>query len=187
MNRPKKKFRGAAIFLSVFALALTTALAVSVHLKGGKRAEPAFYDDLLVLRASGSLAGLGNEDTVITITALADPTGLCTNPGGESKVPGQNPAPVEVTGSISIPATEVKNGNTPFEVETEPPVTPIPGAPDCPNVLWEESITEMAFTSATITVEQGGNIVLTIECAFGAPTANGAISKDDVDCVQIQP
>ena len=57
------------------------------------------------------------------------------------------------------PATEVKNGNTPFNVTTEEPETPIPGAPDCPNPNWTEEITDLDFTSATISVYQGGVLV----------------------------
>jgi hypothetical protein len=59
-----------------------------------------------------------------------------------------------VTGGQAIPAEEIKNGTTPFDVTTEPPTSPIPGAPDCPNASWTENITDMAFTSAVITVEQ---------------------------------
>ena len=171
-----------ALFAAASMLSLTTSSASNVHLKGGRNAEPSFTDLGLTLSASGALAGLGHEDVVITINATANPTANCTNPGGQSKVPGQNPAPVDVTGSVSIPADEVKNGNTPFGVETDPPDTPIPGAPDCPNSSWTESITDMAFTSATIVVEQGGSVVLTISCTFSSPTSDGAVRKADVNC-----
>lgn len=151
-------------------------LASSVHLKGGKNAKPSFYDNGLTLAASGELSGLGGGDVLITISATANPTATCTNPAGATQPPGQNPAEVTVTGSVSIPEEEIKNGNTPFSVETDPPVTPVLGAVDCPNRLWTEDITDMAFTSATITVEQPeGTIVLTISCTFG-PTRNGGVS-----------
>jgi hypothetical protein len=170
------------VALSVLVLA-TTAFAANVHLKGGKNAEPSFTDNVLTLSASGALAGLGNGDVLITIDATANPTANCTNPGGQSKVPGQNPAPVDVTGSVSIPDAEVKNGNTPFSVTTLAPATPIPGAPDCPNPGWTETITDMAFTSATITVEQPvGTVVLTVSCTFSSPTSDGSVPKGDVSC-----
>jgi hypothetical protein len=158
--------------------------AASVHLKGGKNAEPSFTDNGLSLAASGALSGLGNGDVEITIDATADVTAVCENNGG-NQAPGQNPAPINVTGSESIPEEEVKNGNTPFSVETDPPESPIPGAPDCPNPNWSEFITDLAFTSATITVEQpAGNVVLTITCSFDAPTSDGPVSKQDVNCTQ---
>jgi hypothetical protein len=159
-------------------------VASSVHLKGGKHATPSFMDNGLTLTGSGALAGLGNEDVLITITAMADPTATCGNPGtNQHQAPGQNPAPVQVTGSVSIPEEEIKNGNTPFSVTTMPPVTPIPGAPDCPNSKWTEVITDMAFTSATIQVEQPeGTIVLTVSCEFDPATSDGAVPKGNVTC-----
>ena len=175
-----------AIALVVALLVMTmagTSLAGSVHLKGGRNATPSFTDNGLTLTASGELAGLGNGDVLVTVTATANPQATCTNPGGQSKVPGQNPAPVDVTGSVAIPASEIKNGNTPFSVTTLAPASPIPGAPDCPNSSWSETITDMAFTSATITVEQpAGNVVLTISCTFSSPTSDGSVAKGSVSC-----
>jgi hypothetical protein len=156
--------------------------AASVHLKGGANSEPTFFDNGLSLSTAGALSGLGNEDLVVTLSATANVTANCTNNGGNLP-PGQNPAPITVTGSQSIPASEIKNGNVSFSVTTNGPTTPIPGAPDCPNPNWSENITELAFTSATITVEQpAGTLVLTVSCTFGAPTSNGAVSKQDVVC-----
>jgi len=170
----------AAIGLTV---ALTsTALANSVHLKGGPNAAPAFTDNGLTLNAAGELAGLGFGDVLVKISAVADPTAACTNNGG-TQAPGQNPAPVTVTGSESIPASELKNGNTPFSVTTNAPATPIAGAPDCPNPNWSEDITDMAFTSATITVDQpAGTLVLTVACTFSPATTNGAVLAGNVNC-----
>jgi hypothetical protein len=168
----------------VIALGASTAAASSVHLKGGRNAEPAFTDNVLTLLASGELAGLGNGDVLVTVTATADVTSTCTNQGG-TQAPGQNPAPITVTGSQAIPESEIKNGTTPFSVETERPVTPIAGAPDCPNPNWTEDITDLAFTSATITVEQPpGTLVLTVTCLFGTPTANGPVPGSNVTCTQ---
>jgi hypothetical protein len=157
-------------------------LLASVHLKGGRNAEPAFYDGGLWLHADGDLSGLGNGDVLVTIDALANVTSTCTNQGGNA-APGQNPAPISVTGSVSIPEEEVKNGNTPFSVATIPPPAIIPGAPDCPNPNWTESIDDLAFTSAVITVEQpAGTTVLTVACTFDPPTSDGSVNKQDVTC-----
>ena len=109
-------------------------------------------------------------------------TSTCTNQGG-NQAPGQNPAEVTVSGSQSIPASEIKNGNVPFDVTTEPPVTPIPGAPGCPNPNWRQYITDLSFTTATITVEQPpGTLVLTVSCTFSEPTTNGAVPRGNVIC-----
>ena len=168
----------------MLALAAGPALASSVHLKGGRNAEPNFSDGGLTLAASGDLAGLGNGDVLVTLTAQADVTATCTNQGG-NQAPGQNPAPITVTGSQAIPAAEIKNGNTPFSVVTIAPNPVIAGAPDCPNTNWTELIEDLAFTSATITVEQPpGTVVLTVTCQFGTPTANGSVPGGNVTCTQ---
>jgi hypothetical protein len=79
---------------------------------------------------------------------------MCSNKG-QNRPPGQNPAEVDVTGSTAVPAGDIDNGNVSIATTTNPPVTPVPGAPDCPNAQnWSENITDMAFTSATITLFQ---------------------------------
>src|SRR5207244_11581376 len=109
----------AALPISLFALAtvLTTpAFASSVHFKGD-HSKPAFTDNGLTLTASGELSGLGFGDVLVNISAVANPTGTCGNPGGNTfQAPGQNPAPVTVTGSVSLPASALTNGTTPFSV-----------------------------------------------------------------------
>ena len=165
-----------------FLLITMPVFGQSVHLKGGANAEPNFVDQGLTLNAAASLAGLGNGDVLVTLTATAAATSTCTNQGG-NQAPGQNPAEVTVSGSQSIPEEEIKNGNTPFDVTTIAPVTPIPGAPGCPNENWTQDITDLSFTTATITVEQpAGNLVLTVSCTFSSPTTNGAVSGGDVTC-----
>ena len=172
--------------LSIFVLSIiaSSTYAASVHLKGGKRAEPTATDSGLVLLITGALSGLGNGDVLITLDVLGNPLASCINPGsGEHRPPGQNPAELALTGVTSIPEEEIKNGNTPFSVATIPPVTPIPGAPDCPNPRWREVIEDIAFTAATITVEQPeGFTVLTVSCTIDPPSSDGKIDRGDVSC-----
>ncbi|MBI3972687.1 MAG: hypothetical protein HY332_15525 [Chloroflexi bacterium] len=181
--------------MAVLSITASLALGASVHLKGGKNAKPAYTDNGLTLTAAAALSGLGLENTRITILATANPTGNCTNPGGESKVPGQNPAPVDVAGSQDFTPDQIKNGNLAFTVTTAPPTSPIPGAPDCPNTSWTESITDMAFTTATLKVQQPipannadgtpnltANVILTVPCTLSPATSNGGVPSANVTC-----
>lgn len=165
------------------------ALAVNPHLKG--RHPVLFVDNGLTLTATVSYAGLGNFDTLQSLDATANPTATCTNPGGSNQPPGQNPAEVDVTGATAVPAGDIKNGNVSIATVTSAPVTPVPGAPDCPNPNWTETITDLAFTSATITLFQDANgngtfepdeAVLTVQCTFAVPTSNGAVPTSGVTC-----
>jgi len=105
----------------------------------------------------------------------------------------QRPAEAEVTGSTAVPASDIKNGNVTITTQTNPPTTPIAGAPDCPNANWTENITDLAFTSATITVFQDSNkngvfdpgeLVLTVSCTFNSPTSNGRVPASNYTCTE---
>jgi hypothetical protein len=169
-------------------LVANAAMAASPHLKG--RNPVSFSDGGLTLSATVSYAGLGNFDTLQELTATGNTVSTCTNKG-ENAAPGQNPAPTTVSGGTAVPADDIKNENVTISTTTGAPVTPIPGAPGCPNSNWTESIDDIAFTSATITLSQDSNengmfedgeVVLTVSCTFNPPTSDGSVPTSGFTC-----
>jgi hypothetical protein len=181
----RRKIITALVMAAAFPAA---TLAQNPHLKG--KNPVLFVDNGLTLTATVTYAGLGNFTTFQIVDATANPTATCTNPAGATQPAGQNPAEVDVTGATAVPADDIKNGNVTIPTETTSPTTPIPGAPDCPNPQWTERITNMAFTSATITLIQDVNengeaddpVVLTISCTFNSPTSNGPVPSSNYSC-----
>jgi hypothetical protein len=134
----------------------SVAIAAKVHFTP---TSPTFTDQGLVLLTQGKIAGLGNRDVTISVSATADSETICTNQGG-NQAPGQNPGDVTVEGSTTIPADRIDNGQLFFAVVTQPPEQPTAAEAGCPNENWTGTITDLDFTTATVTVEQGGVVVL---------------------------
>jgi hypothetical protein len=190
MLQMKRRIAVAALVFAAFALIAQPALAQNPHLKG--RNPIALTDNGLTLTARVSYAGLGNFDTLQVLTATGDTTSTCTNQGG-TQAPGQNPAPVTVVGATPVPAGDIKNGNVTITTTTDSPVTPVPGAPGCPNPNWREDITDVSFTSATIRLFQDQNagtgefgrwetLVLTVNCTIDPATSDGSVPSSDFTC-----
>jgi len=150
----KKKRLIVAVIVALIAVPLI--YAANVHFKRS----PTFTDNGTTLTGCFSLAGLGNGDLLITIDTTGSATTFCRSPGGNI-APGQNKTPVHPSGSTSIPSSQIKNGTVSVCVTTEAPPTPTPQEAGCPNNNWSTSVQDVTFTSATITVVQGGQTVLT--------------------------
>ena len=124
---------------ALFALALVAPVAAAnPHFVSG----PTFTTNGGRLTVSGKLAGLGNKDVTIIVEATGVTT--CTNRGGNVP-PGQTET---VSGRISNLRPE--NGNVVFSVTTASVSNP------CPKSMTPTT----RFTSAKITVVQGGKVVL---------------------------
>jgi hypothetical protein len=103
------------------------------------------------LVCSGKFAGLANAETTITVDAEGTATKQCRNRGGNVP-PGQTE---EIDASGEIIVTPGNTGQLTFRnLRTEEPdVTDTCPGPQTPEV------TDVTFTSATITASQGGVVV----------------------------
>lgn len=141
----------AVVIATVFAVLVFPAAAhAAVKFHSG----PTFTDLGTTLRVTGNVSGLGTENLDVSLVAsgLADVT--CTNPAG-NVAPGQR---TETTTGGTVTGIEPKNGRATFTVITSEPVAPS-GAEACPNSKWTASITDVDFTSATLTLVQGGQVI----------------------------
>ena len=140
----------------IAVLASSSALAARPHYVG----EPSFTDNGTTVTVSGKIAGIGNQDVTVVVSASGTATVVCTNPGG-NVAPGQTQE-VTTTGSQTI--TPVKNGNVVFSVTTAEPQQPTDATDaGCPNDKWTASITDVDFTSASVEVFQGGQEITSLE------------------------
>lgn len=124
--------------------------AANVHFVRG----PSATDAGTVLVVAGKLAGLGQGDVTLIVNAQGIASVECTNPGG-NVAPGQDTS-ISASGSVTLPSA--KNGQLVFSVSTAEPT--VPNTPTCPNSAWSADVVDVAFSGGTLTVIQGGVIVL---------------------------
>jgi hypothetical protein len=134
-----------------------TALAANPHFLGS----PTFtVNGNGSVTATGSVAGLGNQDVDVRLIARLSVEVLCRNPGGNI-APGQTQQ-TTVTGAQSNLA--VKNGRVDFSVTTAAPT--LSGTPKqlgCPNNKWTPEIGRVTVQSVTLQIIQpagSNNVVL---------------------------
>jgi hypothetical protein len=95
---------------------------------------------------SGKVAGLGGTTFTITVSAQGTASVTCTNPAG-NVAPGQSFSFTAAGSSGPFPTP--RNGQSPFTVTTNAPVAP---AGSCPNPKWTATVTDVTFTTATISL-----------------------------------
>ena len=118
--------------------AVSTAIAANPHFVTG----PQLSESDGALTATGKIAGLGNQSVTITLEATGTTT--CRNRGGNVP-PGQTE-----TVSGTVEDLRPDNGQLTFAVTTASVSNP------CPDRMRPITV----FTRATLTVVQGGEIVL---------------------------
>jgi hypothetical protein len=146
----------------VFAMT-TVVFAASPHYKrGSPQCTTSGDPDNLTATCSGDLAGLGNEDVLITVSLTASSTPICSAPGNpENQVKGQNPVNVTASDSDLFPKDEIKNGTLHFGPITATTTVEVPTgkAAGCPNDNWNVTLGDFTVV-AKLTVEQPPGTVI---------------------------
>ncbi len=122
----------------VLLVGVTTAIAANVHFVSG----PTVSTNNRQVTVCGKLAGLGNQDVRVVVSATA--TTICTN-RGNNVPPGQTET---VSGSVSRLRPE--NGTVSFCVTSGQAGNP------CPSPMRPST----TFTNIRVQVYQGGKLVL---------------------------
>ena len=143
----------------VLTLLVSTALALGLFAPSAFAAVkfhsgPTFTDTGTQLNVTGNVSGLGNGDLTARLSATGIAKVECSNPAG-NRAPGQDKS-VTTTGTQSN--IEVKNGRATFNVTSAAPTV---SSSACPNKQWTATVIDVVFTSATLTLIQGGKVVHT--------------------------
>ncbi|HLM28585.1 MAG TPA: hypothetical protein VK360_01585 [Acidimicrobiales bacterium] len=138
--------------LAGLAIGAAPAYAQSGHFIESGAGAPTCTDIGLQVECTGKVAGLGGTTFEITVQAEGIATVVCINPAG-NRAPGQDTA-VTVSGTTT-PLPTPRNGQFVFTVTTDSPA-PLPATPTCPNEQWTPVITDVAFTTATLTLLEDG-------------------------------
>jgi hypothetical protein len=99
------------------------------------------------VRCSGKVAGLGGTTFTLTVAAPGTATVTCTNPAG-NVAPGQSFSFTAAGSSGPLPTP--RNGSFRFtNLTTNAPTAP---AGSCPNPMWTATVTDVQFTTATVSL-----------------------------------
>src|SRR5881227_2407536 len=91
------------ILLASLTLGATLLYAANVHFKTA----PTFTNNGATLTTCAALAGLGNEDVTITVSASGTGSTTCISPGGNA-APGQNKVAVSTAVTQTISSSQIK-------------------------------------------------------------------------------
>ena len=149
----------------LFAVLLAMAMASSAARAGNAHFVGAVNVDVNVpaeeVTVSGKIAGLGNQDVVITVEVAGSADLFFVNKGG-NEAPGQNKAPFHSLGQATF-HPNAKNGTLSFSVTADlgPALDALLAGAIAPNSNWTAQLRNVLISSVRLTVEQpAGTVVL---------------------------
>jgi hypothetical protein len=138
---------------TVAALSLLTAFGGAAFAQAGHFVgEPTCTDIGTQVQCTGKVAGLGGTTFTITVSATGTASVTCTNPAG-NVAPGQS-FTTTTTGTGGLSPTR-GTAQARFTVTSNTPTAP-PGS--CPNPMWTATVTDVTFTTATVTLLEDSTV-----------------------------
>jgi hypothetical protein len=135
------------LVVGVLALAAVLALPGVAAAQSGHFVGAQTCNDIgTQVSCTGKVAGLGGTTFTLMVSAQGTADVTCTNPAG-NVAPGQ--AFEFAASGSSGPFATPRNGQARYTVTTVAPSAP-PGS--CPNPKWTATVTDVAFTTATISL-----------------------------------
>ena len=183
MRKPLRlSILAAALAVSALLLMASVASAASPHFK--RNGEPSCTISGTTTKSTSctaSLAGLGNDDVVVTLTTSGSAVYQCRNNGGQI-APGQNKVLIgpSVTPAF-FDADELKNGNLSFTISNTltAPTTVSAADAGCPGAQWTGVNPVVTLTSISLVIEQPpGTVIFT--CTASNP--NGLSGTVALNC-----
>jgi hypothetical protein len=148
------------VALAMLLLTATSAVAANPHFVVGPTIT---LNANNTVTATGSVAGVGNEDLDVVLTATVSAEVICRNPAG-NVAPGQTQQTTVTGETLDI---HPEQGRANFTVTTDAPtLTGTPKQLGCPTNKWTAEIGEVTVLRATLQIFQGGNLVLSSSQTF---------------------
>jgi hypothetical protein len=144
------------VSLCVTAVAALTFATVAFAQSGHFVGTPTCRDVGTQVQCTGKVAGLGGTTFQINVEAQGTASVTCTNPAG-NVAPGQSFT--TTTAGTGGPQPTPRKGQASFNVTTATPTAP---AGSCPNPKWTASVTDVQFTTATVTLVEDGTVSDTV-------------------------
>lgn len=183
MRKPLRlSILAAALAISALLLMASVASAASPHFKRGGTPSCTISGTISkVTSCKASLAGLGNDDVLVTLTTSGSAVYQCRNHGGQI-APGQNKVLVgpSVTPAF-FDADEIKNGNLSFTISNTltARATVTAAEAGCPGAQWTGVNPVLTITNISLVIEQPvGTVIFT--CTANNP--NGLSGTVPLSC-----
>jgi len=161
--------RGKSLWLIVAALLAVVGTSAALAAVNVKTYPTATFNDpnaQSVTLRGGNFSGLGSVPADATLTVNGTVTYTCSNPSGQTKVPGQNPVPAQPGQTTSGLGNADHNGRgtitTMTATATAPAQNPSAQSVGCGgggSTAWSVVDPVVTVTGAQLKITQGGTII----------------------------